>query len=184
MLVNNVYDLQNIQNNPSGTYALGTNIDASATANWNEGAGFAPIGNPETAFTGTLNGQGYTINGLSIYSSAEYVGLFGYIGKGASVSNFSLTNAQVETSGNSFFVGIAAGGNNGTISNVTTSGVVGNLTGNPPQNGKEGAYGGLAGLNDTYGMIVQSSSSATVTVIGPASYGYVDGGGLVGQIGI
>ena len=46
MLVNTVYDLQNMKNNLSGTYALGRDIDASATASWNGGAGFAPIGMP------------------------------------------------------------------------------------------------------------------------------------------
>jgi filamentous hemagglutinin family protein len=44
MLVNTVFDLQNVQNNLGGTYALGRNIDASATASWNGGSGFASIG--------------------------------------------------------------------------------------------------------------------------------------------
>ena len=44
MLVNTVYDLQNMQNNLSGTYALGRDIDAGATVVWNGGAGFAPVG--------------------------------------------------------------------------------------------------------------------------------------------
>ena len=44
MLVNTVYDLQNMQNNLAGVYALGRDIDASATASWNGGAGFTPVG--------------------------------------------------------------------------------------------------------------------------------------------
>ena len=44
MLVNTVYDLQNIKNNLAGVYALGRDIDASATASWNGGAGFTPVG--------------------------------------------------------------------------------------------------------------------------------------------
>lgn len=52
MLVNSIYDLQNIQNNLSGDYALGTNIDASATASWNGGAGFVPLG----SFNGIFDG--------------------------------------------------------------------------------------------------------------------------------
>ena len=77
MLVNTVNDLQNVQNNLSGTYALGTNIDASATANWHDGAGFVPIGDLEYQFSGSFNGQGFAINNLTINSSAAYVGLFG-----------------------------------------------------------------------------------------------------------
>uniref|UniRef100_UPI001953FC5E hypothetical protein n=1 Tax=Proteus mirabilis TaxID=584 RepID=UPI001953FC5E len=38
MLVNNVYDLQNVRNNLSGAYALGRDIDASVTSTWNSGA--------------------------------------------------------------------------------------------------------------------------------------------------
>jgi len=37
MLVNSIYDLQNITNNLAANYALGTNIDATATAGWNAG---------------------------------------------------------------------------------------------------------------------------------------------------
>ena len=42
VLVNTVSDLQNIKNNLAGVYALGRDIDASATASWNGGAGFTP----------------------------------------------------------------------------------------------------------------------------------------------
>ena len=52
MLVNTVFDLQNVQNNLTGTYALGRNIDASATASWNGGAGFLPIGIVNTILVG------------------------------------------------------------------------------------------------------------------------------------
>ena len=44
MLVNTVYDLQNMNNNKAGTYALGRDIDAGITSAWNSGAGFQPIG--------------------------------------------------------------------------------------------------------------------------------------------
>src|ERR1019366_9480272 len=61
MLVNTVYDLQNIQNNLSYDYALGKDIDASATANWNGGTEFIPIGTYPSAFNGIFDGQGNTI---------------------------------------------------------------------------------------------------------------------------
>ena len=44
MLVNTVYDLQNIKNGLAGTYALGRDIDAGVTSGWNSGAGFESIG--------------------------------------------------------------------------------------------------------------------------------------------
>src|SRR5262249_1502077 len=51
-------DLQGMNGNLSGHYALGRNIDAAATATWNNGTGFVPIGNNTTSFTGAFNGLG------------------------------------------------------------------------------------------------------------------------------
>src|SRR5260221_5561131 len=68
-VINNIFDLQNIQNDLSGNYVLGGNIDASVTASWNGGAGFSPLGTLYSnccvsphPFVGVLDGQGYTIS--------------------------------------------------------------------------------------------------------------------------
>ena len=93
MLVNTVYDLQNMENNLSGTYALGRDIDAGVMAGWNPNgdgtyAGFAPVGNggsgtTATQFTGLLNGQTFTVSGSTIDDSyGEGVGLFGLVAAG------------------------------------------------------------------------------------------------------
>lgn len=58
-------------------------IDASATSAWNGGDGFSPIGDGTTQFGGTYDGDGHTIDGLSINQTGNYRGLFGYI-KGTS----------------------------------------------------------------------------------------------------
>ncbi|NDC76164.1 hypothetical protein EBZ70_13045, partial [bacterium] len=88
-----------------GFYALGSNIDASATSGWNQGRGFLPIaGNyiAETsdvtsAFVGQLEGLGNSINSLSINPQEDVgawrnfnVGLFGRLGSGGTVSNLKL----------------------------------------------------------------------------------------------
>jgi len=85
MLINTVYDLQNIQNNLSGIYAMGNDIDASGTATWNGGAGFNPVGSGKVEttglnaeFNGQFDGLSHTITGLIINRpSTDYVGLFG-----------------------------------------------------------------------------------------------------------
>ena len=95
MLVNTVYDLQNMNNNKAGTYALGRDIDAGITSTWNSGAGFLPIG-ANNSFTGNLDGQGHTISGLFINRpSDQNVGLVGYLGPGATVSNVGVIGATV-----------------------------------------------------------------------------------------
>ena len=58
--------LQGIQNNLSGFYVLGTDIDASATSGWNSGAGFAALGSSSAAFTGVFDELNHTITALTI----------------------------------------------------------------------------------------------------------------------
>ena len=95
MLVNTVYDLQNMNNNLAGTYALGRDIDAGITSAWNGGAGFVPIG-ASNSFTGNLDGQGHTISGLFINRpSDQNVGLIGYLGAGGTVSNVGVIDATI-----------------------------------------------------------------------------------------
>ena len=66
-----VVALQNINNNLSGYYVLGTDIKANATSTWNLGgngtySGFVPIGNTDTPFTGQFDGLGHSVNNLTI----------------------------------------------------------------------------------------------------------------------
>ncbi len=181
MLVNDVgletggtLGLQAMNTNLAGNYALGANIDASATSLWNPDGlggyyGFVPIGAgyPGTAFSGQFDGLGNTISSLYIYRPAEnYVGLFGYA-NGGSISNVGLVNANV--TGGANYVGGLVGLNSGTISNSSVSG---NVTGG--SGGYDAGTGGLVGTN--YGTIDNSSASGSVN-----GTHYV--GGLVGYNG-
>jgi hypothetical protein len=65
--------LQDISKNLSADYVLANDIDCSDTKNWNSGAGFMPINN----FTGTVNGQNYSIDGITIHRPTNpVVGVF------------------------------------------------------------------------------------------------------------
>lgn len=96
-------ELQAMQNDLSDDYVLGCDIDASATADWNGGAGFAPIGNSTSLFTGTFEGSGHEIRGLHINRPGESnVGLFGYA-RLATFKNVGLVNSTIaggNTTGN------------------------------------------------------------------------------------
>src|SRR6185295_12750856 len=82
MLVNDVTQLQAMNTNvtTTGVYALGRDIDASATSGWNGGLGFNPVGtyggNASNYFNGTFDGLGHTVRGLTINRSTTGVGLF------------------------------------------------------------------------------------------------------------
>lgn len=79
------------------------NINASATseASWNSGAGWTAIGNADNsyAFSGSYDGQGYTIANLYINNpSANYYGLFGYCAN-ATIQNLGVTNVSIIAGG-------------------------------------------------------------------------------------
>jgi filamentous hemagglutinin family protein len=173
MLVDNATDLQNIEGNLSGTYALGGDIDATGTATWNGGAGFVPIGSVTTPFNGTLAGQGFAINGLTINAPLAYAGLFGVTGASAVIQNLGLLNFDlVDTDQTDFVrVGGLVGDVRGvglTIDDITFSGTV---------TGYYGAVGGLIGAIET-GTVAGSTGTAAVTEIANPNGGYA--GGFVG----
>jgi hypothetical protein len=111
--------LQGMRGNLSGYYALGSNIDASATSGWNAGAGFTPIADG-SQFTGTFNGLGNNISSLYISSpsttvSTQNTGLFYKIGTAGNVSNLGISSGTVRSLGTPGAIGSLAGVNNGTI---------------------------------------------------------------------
>jgi filamentous hemagglutinin family protein len=113
-------DLQGINNNLSGHYALGNNIDASATDTWNAGAGFMPIGTSAAPFTGTFEGLGHTISDLTIdRPTTSDVGLIGKSGKAAVIRDVGLIGGSVSGSG---YVGALVGQSGGAVSNSYATG--------------------------------------------------------------
>jgi len=80
-------------------------IDASTTSSWNGGEGFSPIGNESIKFTGSYNGQNYTIDGLYINRPGYNVqALFGYT-NGSTIKNLGTTNVDIK--GRDFVGGLA-----------------------------------------------------------------------------
>lgn len=83
--ISTLNELQAINNDLSEDYVLVNDIDASDTSNWDGGKGWTPIGYIDSDynyndFSGTFNGDGYTISNLYYNrDSSEYIthGLFG-----------------------------------------------------------------------------------------------------------
>ncbi len=184
MLVNSVFDLQNIANALNGRFVQGKDIDASASSGWNAGAGFVPFGtdglgtiqNSGNGFNGTFDGNSKSISGLFINRpAAVYAGLFGYIGSAGSVTDMNVANASVTGKGTGPCceggVGALAGKSAGSITNSSASGSV---TG-------EWNVGGLVGENT--GTVDGSSSTVNVNAIGSYAtgglVGWNTGGGII-----
>ena len=162
VIIHNVYQLQWMNQAVQGKYALGSNIDASATSSWDSGAGFVPIGTNANRFIGNFNGNNHTIDSLFISRpSTGDVGLFGQT-NGATVQNVGLVNANI--TGNNLTGGLVGLANFGTT--ITNAYATGSVTG-------ISIVGGLVG--GTNGSAI-TNSYAKVDVIGS---GY-EVGGLVG----
>jgi hypothetical protein len=104
MLINDIYDLQDITSCLYGSYALSQDIDASPTKNkdWGEGKGFFPIKDMKTGFpfSGVFDGNYCTIKNLYINRPKENdVGLFGYVSGSNNyrsvIKNFSVKKAYI-----------------------------------------------------------------------------------------
>src|SRR5690606_34491217 len=157
--------LQDMNKNLSGKYLLGNNIDASDTVNWNNGAGFKPIGTSSgtfitnDAFTGVFDGLGHTIKELNINQKSTpnnyaFIGLFGYAYR-SKINNVGLLGGSITYSGNVIdYTGTLVGWLensevNNSFSNINVNGVW--------------CAGGLVGISENSSLIKNSYATGNVT---------------------
>ena len=121
-------------------FDTGTAGDRTDDTYYNSGAGWTPIGDDTTAYTGDFDGNSdtdasgdggpYTITNLHINLSStsglSYAGLFGVIGAGAEVENVALTGVSVtgSTTADGVYAGALAGRNQGAIEDSYSLGAV------------------------------------------------------------
>jgi filamentous hemagglutinin family protein len=185
-------NVQNINANLGGNYALATPLDATGVSGWvsigTDGAG--NVQNAGNGFTGNFEGLGNTISnfamsqplgiyvapfgyssgtirdvgtvGVNINGASIVSGLLGSNALGGIVSN-AYSTGTVNGSDANLYVGGLVAVNHGTITNAYTTGTV---------SGNSQAVGGLVGIN--VGTITNAFSTDAVS-------GGSDVGGLVGQ---
>ena len=143
-----------------------TDINITLTADIDlTGKNWTPIGTSfSNKYTGTFDGGGHTIKGLTVTTNDQFVGLFGSIGYAGTVKNVMMEDVQITSNRSSgFSAGGVAGYSDGTIENCLVSGSVSGTV----------YVGGVVGAQWN-GSITGCSSSATVK-------GTVDVGGVAGQ---
>lgn len=157
-------DLQGMLGDLNNNYALGRDIEAGLTKDWNSGKGFVQIGNDSNNFTGDIEGLGHKIKDLTIKRPEEhYIGFIGDAA-GGTISNLGLVNVDIE--GKSLTGGIAGRTLKGNIKNSYVTGKVSGLN----------TVGGILGqLNGSGGTIKNNYSTAAVK-------GQQSVGGLVGYL--
>ncbi len=112
----------------NGTLTDGTEQNTSASAVLTadielSGETWTPIGSESTPYTGTFDGQGYTISGMTIENAESYSGLFGNVT--GTVKNFTVTGSITITGDKTVAKVGGAVGSLGTASaGGTVSGVI------------------------------------------------------------
>ena len=136
---------------------LDTDIDLT-------GKDWTPIGTGyDNKYTGTFDGGGHTIKGLTVTTNDQFVGLFGSIGYAGTVKNVMMEDVQITSNRSSGFAGGVAGYSDGTIENCSVSGSVSGTL----------YVGGVVG--DQWGASITGCSSSA-TVKGTRYVGGVAGG--------
>ena len=164
--------LANIDTNQSAY--LNTCISLSANINMADGTlsngtnsyAWVPLGTSSSPFTGTFNGNGYTVSGYTIGTSGSNysgnaVGFIGYLGSGGTVKNLGVKGTIYA---NGDCVGGVVGYNNGGT--VKTSYNTGSVSG-------ESYVGGVVGFNSS-GTVETSYNTGNV------STGFYYSGGVTG----
>ena len=129
------------------------------------GKGWTPIGTSfKNSYTGTFDGGGHTIMGLTVTTNDQYVGLFGRLGRAGTVKNVVMEGVQITSNHSLGYAGGVAGFSwGGTIENCSVSGSVSGTV----------SVGGVVGIQ-WEASITGCSSSATVK-------GMVQVGGVAGE---
>ena len=159
------------------------------------GKGWTPIGTDyDNSYTGTFDGGGHTITGLTVTTNDKYAGLFGYIGEAGTVKNVVMEGVNNHSLG--YAGGVVGFSRGGTIENCSVSGsvsgtlcaggVVGaqwgaSITGCSSSATVKGTrfVGGVAGETNASATMVACYATGNVTIeLGHRDR--VDVGGLVG----
>lgn len=165
MWVENVNQLQAINTNLSGNYALRNSIDATGTAQ----KSFKPIGSDGNAFYGKFDGIDYNIFGLTIKNGGENTGLFGYTNN-ATISNVTLVGGSITGKDN---VGAIVGSaNNTTLTNVVNSAAVSG----------DSNVGGIVGSATNTTVEDAINTGAIEGRVNTGGNGGINVGGLIGSM--
>jgi filamentous hemagglutinin family protein len=140
-----------------GSYLNSSTVCIELTANLDlGGSSWTPLGTSSTAaFTGTFNGQGYTVSDYTVTATGNNgTGFIGTLGSGGVVKNL-VVSGTVNGGSDSNVGGVVGTNNGGTVERSGNEGTVSGYQG----------VGGVVGLNG--GVVTLSWNSGTINGSGP-----------------
>lgn len=130
------------------------NEDVSGSDATSQKYKWTPIGTDKTkAYTGIFDGNGHTISGLYINSTAVNTGLFGYVGAAGEIKNVTISDSAITSTQN--YTGAVAGDSYGNITNCHTAATT-RVTGT-------NYVGGIVGELDSNMSLTQCSNAGEIT---------------------
>ena len=145
------------------------NEDVSGSDATSQKYKWTPIGTDKTkAYTGNFDGNGHTISGLYINSTAANTGLFGYVGAAGEIKNVTISDSIITSTQN--YTGAVAGDSYGNITNCHTAATT-RVTGT-------NYVGGIVGELDSNMSLAQCSNAGEVQGTGTSGYA----GGIAGRV--
>lgn len=176
-IIRSLEDLQRLNDSfqLSCRCVLGSDVDASATRLWNNGAGFQPIGSAATPFSGLFDGFGHTVKNLRINRPSENVGLFAYT-EGAVLRNLNLLNVR--------FNGFSAAGlvYSAKDTRLQHNSVTGNVNAkiriyDSSVSSRTSLAGGLVGINN-FGWVIDNDVNVRVNSAGHSNPAWFSTAGI------
>lgn len=163
-------DLGQLEKYPNGHFKLLNDIDISSVE-------WTPVGTDKKPFTGQIDGNNFTIKGLTIsqlQSGQKYYGFIGYAQSGK-IFDISFSNILIELPmiSNTVYVGGVIGKNkNAELNNVSTSGKISIAD---HSNSYTSYVGGLVGFSGSDDIIFCTNrSDVTTKTIAGGIIGYKD----------
>lgn len=131
------------------------NEDVSGSDATSQKYKWTPIGTDSSKYTGTFDGNGHTISGLYINSTAANTGMFGRIGSSAVVKNLTLADSVIRSTKN--YTGAITGyiDDAASVTNCHTK--------NSVQVTAAKFTGGIVGYQDDTSTLTRCSNAAEVT---------------------
>jgi len=189
-------DLNKMREHLDWNYILSNDINAYDTISWEDGAGFLPVGDSSTEYSGMFDGGGHLIKNLFIYRpSTSQVGLFGKTTSDSVITKVGIVDANILGFAE---VGGVAGKIDGNITKSFASGYfatseadsancvgalngssVGNIVDSYSNGTVYSGWGYAGGLSCGNGHIINSYSTANTS----KSYvSHNSAGGLISEI--
>ena len=162
--------------NSENAGSLEAKLTADIQMEEEDNALFEPIGSTSNLYKGQFDGQFHTISGLVIETNgAQYTGLFGCVGGGVVIKNFTL-DATCSISGGAF-TGVVGGSNGGGDVRIQCVGNEGTVT-STAQNA-----GGIYGCNmSSEAKPIIENCYVTGKVVGANESGQISGWAAAGEV--